>query len=314
VPAPRRCQFLAIVWAFGLVLTPPALAKASQPYEPPNRRAIKQIARGLQQWYDSFRSTLLSSTGGPNARSWRIEVLPMIDENTLRKSYDDTQPWKSRTNRKVLSQRPLAFEPSALPAEAYSYLGLPAPVEMTRFVAVVDQVAAWQPGQGFNLRSIPDGTENTIVLIEAPELAVAWTEPRDATLSEAVTLLGSPVHRFSDHYFYVREWVSELRYVAFADGRVEEMRSLNPQAATAYLTSAGNDAHLVKAAYNGPWRPPAVNYAISHVKWDRVLPAVAIGALIGWIVLRVMRNRRRERLTRYLSSLENHNESSIQPS
>jgi prepilin-type processing-associated H-X9-DG protein len=314
VPAPRRYQVLAIVWAIGLALAAPTLARASQPYVPPNRRAIKQIALGLQLWCDTFRWTLLSSTGGSNARSWRVEVLPMIEEISLRKSYDDTQSWKSPTNQKMLSQRPQAYEPSALPAEAYAYLGVPAPGETTRFVAVVDQVTAWQPGQGFDLRRTEDGTDNTVVFIEAPELAVLWTEPRDATLSEAVSLLGSPVHRYSDHFFYVREWVSEWRYVAFADGHVEEVAMLNPQAATAYLTSAGNDAHLVTAAYDGPWRRPTANVAIRHVKWDRVLPAVVIAALIGWIVLRATRNRRRERLTRYLSSLENRAESSIQPS
>jgi hypothetical protein len=265
---------------------------ATPAYQPPNRRAIKQVVLGLLMWCDAFRWSPPSSTGGPNARSWRVDLLPMIEESSLRKSYDDTQPWQSPTNQQVLSQRPWAFEPSVLPVEAYAYLGVPAPGETTRFVAIVDTVTAWQPGQGFDLRRIEDGTANTIVLIEAPELGVLWTEPRDATLSEAIALLGSPVHRYSDHFFYVREWVSEFRYVAFADGHVEEVAMLNPQAATAYLTSAGNDAHLVTAAYNGPWRRPTANFAITHVKWDRVImaaTAVVIG--IGILAFRVRRRR-----------------------
>jgi hypothetical protein len=308
-----RRQIICCVCALGAVLATTPRAAATTYPPPPIPRELRRLMQALHIWEAGFRSTLLSETGGPDARSWRVEILRMLELDALRKQYDDAKPWNSTTNQKVLAQRPQVFEPGVLPAEAYACLGLPAPRETTRFVGIVDPRTAWQPGRGLDLIRIPDGNQVTIVLIEAPELDIPWIEPRDATLSEAVALLGSPMHRYSDHYFYVQEYISETRYVGFADGRVEQVPLLNPQAAMAYLTSDGHDTHLITAAYNGPWRPAAANYVVRHVKWGRVLLA-AIAALVSVISIRILRSRRRSQRPIHLSTEGNMGASLIESS
>ena len=52
---------------------------------------------------------------GPDSKtphSWRVELLPFLDQDALFKEYRLNEPWDSEANKKVLAQSPAVFRRS----------------------------------------------------------------------------------------------------------------------------------------------------------------------------------------------------------
>lgn len=112
-------------------------------------------------------------------RSWRVELLPLIDGGPLRKTYDDSVPWDRAPNDQVAKTAvPIFLCPSnGSPRNAggsffTSYAALTAPG-----CVFSDGFRGGFPG------SIPDGASQTMMLVEACGQQIVWTEPRDVDTS-----------------------------------------------------------------------------------------------------------------------------------
>jgi hypothetical protein len=101
--------------------------------------------------------------------SWRVAILPFLEEGKLYKEFKFDEPWDSEHNRKLLEKMPKVYAPvtgKAKPGMTYYqvFVGKDAPFDgmvSSRFPA------------GF-----PDGTANTFLVVEGGE-AVPWTKPQD---------------------------------------------------------------------------------------------------------------------------------------
>lgn len=110
--------------------------------------------------------------GGP-AVSWRVKVLPFIEQANLYDQYNVDEPWDSENNLKVLKQMPEVFQNPASNAEPNHtvYRGIGG----TSGLMGVDGKGN---SKGLTFRQITDGTSNTILFVETPdEMAVPWTKP-----------------------------------------------------------------------------------------------------------------------------------------
>jgi hypothetical protein len=139
--------------------------------------------------------------------SWRVAILPYIDQEALFKQFKLNEPWDGPNNSKLLSRMPKVFE-AVLPQPASpgnTYLQLvtgpgtlyPSPSAAPKLIG-----------------SIPDGTSNTVIIVEAAE-AVPWTKPADYTIDVsnirqgAVPKLGA----FSADGFFVAMGDGSTRFV-----------------------------------------------------------------------------------------------------
>ncbi|GAB5441403.1 MAG: hypothetical protein Fues2KO_17520 [Fuerstiella sp.] len=138
-----------------------------------SKNNLKQIMLAMHNYhavYGTFPPAVLLGPDGKTKYSWRVAILPFIDQNELYEQYDRNEPWDSDNNKKVLAQIPPSLKhPSdtkeSLNASYYVYVG-----ENTG--------AGNTDGEGNLLRSFRDGTSNTVMVVEAKK-DIPWTKPED---------------------------------------------------------------------------------------------------------------------------------------
>jgi len=130
------------------------------------------------------------ATGKP-LLSWRVAILPYIEQDSLYQQFHLDEPWDSAHNKKLIARMPSTY---------YSvFRGLPP--GMTRYVTLRHRDSAFPGKDGVRLSDIPDGTSNTIMVVEADVVhAVTWTKPEDLNFDPArpgAGLTGQPAHGFN---------------------------------------------------------------------------------------------------------------------
>lgn len=127
----------------------------------------------------------ICTADGKPLLSWRVALLPYLEEGNLYREFPLDEPWDSEHNLKLLEQMPAVYADPSAPAEQAAR-GLTTVQVMsgegTAFVAPADAM-------GFD--GISDGTSKTIAIVEAlPENAVPWTKPDDIEFNPDLPLAG----------------------------------------------------------------------------------------------------------------------------
>ncbi|MFO1007434.1 MAG: M56 family metallopeptidase [Planctomycetaceae bacterium] len=111
------------------------------------------------------------SSGVP--RSWRVELLPLLDQQKLYDQYMKNEPWDSEANLKVLAQMPVVFKDLRANSETNN----------TAVTAAYGKNLAFEPGdkEGRKIPDFTDGLSNTISIIGV-QTEIPWTKPEDITI------------------------------------------------------------------------------------------------------------------------------------
>ncbi|MCH8922279.1 MAG: DUF1559 domain-containing protein [Planctomycetes bacterium] len=103
--------------------------------------------------------------------SWRVHVLPYIEQEALYQKFHLDEAWDSEHNKKLIEEMPPLF---AAPTSKVAGEG------KTVYLAVTGKGTAFEKDAKVSLDTIPDGSSSTILLVEASdEAAVIWTKPDD---------------------------------------------------------------------------------------------------------------------------------------
>jgi hypothetical protein len=103
--------------------------------------------------------------------SWRVLILPYLEEQDLYDRFKLDEAWDSPHNIQLLSEMPLAYAP---PPGKKSKV----PDFHTVCKVFVGKRAAFEGKEGLRLVDFTDGTSNTILIAEAG-VPVPWTKPED---------------------------------------------------------------------------------------------------------------------------------------
>lgn len=124
--------------------------------------------------------------------SWRVLLLPFIDQKELYKQYNFDEPWDSPENRKLLDQRPAIYSIHDLDKMSGSE---------ANYLVVVGKNTAWPTNGSIRFDDISDGTENTILVVENIGSGIHWTQPADLNFdSMSFDLASSPPNGISSRY------------------------------------------------------------------------------------------------------------------
>ncbi len=137
-------------------------------------KQLKEIGIAMLNHHDTFKKFPPPAFGreGKPLLSWRVKLLPFLEHNPLYMRFHLDEPWDSENNIKLLEEMPDVY---CCPRSKAA--------EQNRTVYQVPRGAnTIFPPEGTSLRTIRDGTSNTIMLVETDEEhAVPWTKPDDWT-------------------------------------------------------------------------------------------------------------------------------------
>jgi hypothetical protein len=122
---------------------------------------------------DSLRAPYLVDESGTiqSGSSWRVGLLPYIEQDHLYRQYNKKEPWDSAANKSV----------SNTPIKVYTTpYGKEKTTTNTPYRVFYGGGALFSENNtpAASLKWIPDGTSNTILLVQAWE-QVPWAAPRD---------------------------------------------------------------------------------------------------------------------------------------
>jgi uncharacterized protein (TIGR03067 family) len=142
----------------------------------PNRMAsqtnLKQIALAMHNYenlHGHLPAAAIRDNNGKPLLSWRVAILPYIEQANLYDQFKLHEPWDSAHNKKLLKEMPSVYAPvNVRTKEPY-----------TTFCQVfTGKGTAFESDEGQKIADIVDGTSNTLMVVEASE-PVPWTKPED---------------------------------------------------------------------------------------------------------------------------------------
>lgn len=180
---------------------------------------LRTIAIALSQYhsqYGSYPPAYIADEVGHPKHSWRVLLLPMLDEQLLYDRYNWDEPWNGPNNRLLLDERPAVY---ACPSNRTTMSGAEA---FTHYVVVVDANTVWpgSVGRKRNELAAPAGTK--IAVVEATGPGIPWTKPQDLALTEALPILTSASPEGNDGHRTETFFLSQFhgRHVVTLDGHV----------------------------------------------------------------------------------------------
>jgi len=155
------------------------------------KERFKQIGLQFHNYESAMRVLPPGKEGrdesGKSFLSWRVHILPYLDQIELYNQFRLKEPWDSEHNLKLLERMPDVYKSGANGLEAY---GDTKP-GYTTFLAPVGEGTIFGGLKPCKLADILDGMSNTIWLVEVkPEFSKPWTAPADYAFDVANPVLG----------------------------------------------------------------------------------------------------------------------------
>jgi hypothetical protein len=135
---------------------------------------LRQIGIALHSYHDAHKAFPAAASydkQGKPLLSWRVHLLPFLDEEKLYKEFHLDEPWDSAHNKKLIARMPRVY---------YSPDSRRLNKGLTRYLAPVGKGTMFPGRKGLRIADVTDGTSNTIFIVEAADnAAVVWTKPED---------------------------------------------------------------------------------------------------------------------------------------
>ena len=229
--------FLGIVITLSLPQTPAAreAARRSQ-----CRNNLKQIALALHNYADVTSGMFPAAATGTPAVSWRVTVLPFLNTVNgveLRRRYQLDLAWDDAANEPIAqtanSELTCPSNPSGMDDRERYY---------TAYVMPTGAGTISPDVQGTYRDDIPDGTANTMLVVEACGLEIVWTEPRDIDVTQQPVHINLKGQGKTDSPGLMSSYHLNGAHATFVDGSVRFIsQNIDPNVLRAMTTMNGGE-------------------------------------------------------------------------
>lgn len=153
-------------------LLKPFIAQAKAAAERSRKKSdFKQILLAMHNYHETYN--FMPTADGPGHSddkiksgllSWRVYLLPMLDEPGLYNQFHLDEPWDSEHNKTLIKRMPKVFGND--------------PEGKTSVHVFIGEGTPFGGKRGPKFRDITDGISNTLAIVEAgPDKAEIWTKP-----------------------------------------------------------------------------------------------------------------------------------------
>ena len=133
---------------------------------------LKQIGLANHNYHsanNTFPVQAITDKDGKPLLSWRVAILPFLEQQDLYNKFKLDEPWDSPNNKPLIKEMPkVYFCPDRRNPEPGT----------TTYQVFVGKGAGFEEGEGVGLQNFTDGTSNTLMVVEAKN-AVIWSKPDD---------------------------------------------------------------------------------------------------------------------------------------
>jgi hypothetical protein len=134
---------------------------------------LKQIGIAMLNYHEDKKTLPPAYTVDKNGKpllSWRVLILPYVENVQLYEQFHLDEPWDSAHNKPLIARMP----------DVYRAPGSKAGPGKTNYLTVRGKDTIFPGAEKISLSQIKDGLSNTIMVVEAADsAAVEWTRPDD---------------------------------------------------------------------------------------------------------------------------------------
>jgi hypothetical protein len=230
---------------------------------------LRQIALALHNFHDVYGRFPPAVVVGPDGRpwhSWRVLILPFLEQAALYERYKLDEPWDGPNNSKLLDSMPDIYRDPVhgqtgghdTHYAAVTGKGMAFPPDGIRFDGKPQALFAAIGKEGQTFFNFTDGTSNSLMIGSvSPGEKIPWLKPADIVVGASFPNMGRP-GGFAAPY---KTDEGDAGVFAFADGSVRAIRSsIAPASFRKLLTIAGgetigDDEVPTDSTGNGPMSP-----------------------------------------------------------
>ena len=137
---------------------------------PCNLCGIKLALHNYHSQYGSFPPAYVADANGRPMHSWRVLILPFMEQQSLYAQYDFTEPWDGPNNIKLLNSMPNNF---ACPSRSSR------PTNLTSYVVITGPGTMFPGAGSVSSADVTDGMPDTLMIVEVANVNIPWTAPID---------------------------------------------------------------------------------------------------------------------------------------
>jgi len=170
--------FFAVSWPMARMVPPTMVTTATAVRSSTCTGNLRQIGLAMHNYHDAhgcFPPAYLADEDGQPMHSWRVLLLPYMDQDRLYDQYDFDEPWDSEHNLAVAESVPEVYRcPDDLDGDARD----------TSYLMIVGEETISDGPTAHSIADIQAGESNTIMVVESSRSGVLWTQPLDLRADE----------------------------------------------------------------------------------------------------------------------------------
>ena len=146
---------------------------------------LKQIGLALHMYHDthkSFPPAYVADAAGKPLYSWRVLILPYIEQNGLYEQFDKTKAWDAPENIGISSMMISVYHSPSDSSLAPNG---------TNYFCFMGPNTAFPKDKAISFNEMTDGSSNTLVAIETKGIAGSWAAPIDIDVATIQPVLGN---------------------------------------------------------------------------------------------------------------------------
>jgi len=178
---------------------------------------LKQIALALHTYnakYRTFPPAYIADENGRPMHSWRVLILPYMDQQALYDQYRFDEPWDGPNNRRLHALVPPMYADPSFPDDTSSH---------TNYAVITGENTMFPGAKAVKVRNVRDGLSTVLAVVSIGESDIVWCEPRDLEFDKMSLKINDPTRPG------IKNETFSGAPVAMGDGSVRELEEEMPE-------------------------------------------------------------------------------------